>query len=291
MYKSILNISRPILLLITALTYSLGAAIAHYLGKSIHTAVFGIGGLAIIALMISTLVFAEYFRTPLLPFENGETLRKREKYRVILLQVGFAGLTLSAIAILTLILNKSLNLAEVFIILLTFLFLISYAIPPFRLSEIGYGELILAITIGTLVPALSFLLQYEKFHRLLSFTSFPLTLLAVAYLLICNFPTFATDLKLGRHTLLTRLTWQRAIPIHHYIVLSAFFLFALGPFLGYPWKLAWPVFLASPFAAIQIIWLQRISNGGRTLWIFLTALAATTLGLAAYLLTLTYWIR
>ncbi len=291
MFKSILNISRPILLLITALTYSLGAGIAHYLGKTIHIAVFGMGGLAIIALISSSFVFAEYFRTPLLPLEHGETARNREKYRVGLLQVGFAELTLSAIAILTLIINNSLNLTGDIIIVFAFVLLMLYAIPPFRLSEIGYGELILAITIGSLVPALSFLLQYGKFHRLLSFTTFPVTLLALAYLLICNFPAFATDLKRGRHTLLTRLTWQRAIPIHHFIVFGAFLLFASAPFLGYPWTLVWPVFLASPFAAIQMIWLQRIANGGRTLWNFLTALAAATLGLTAYLLALTYWIR
>jgi hypothetical protein len=55
--------------------------------------------------------------------------------------------------------------------------------------------------------------------------------------------------------------------------------------------LIWPVFLALPFAAIQMIWLQRIASGGRTLWHFLTALASATFGLTAYLLTLTYWIR
>jgi hypothetical protein len=73
--------------------------------------------------------------------------------------------------------------------------------------------------------------------------------------------------------------------------LAAFLLFAAGPFLEYPWGLLWPVFLALPFAAIQIIWLQRIANGGRTLWNFLIALASATFGLTIYLLALTFWIR
>jgi hypothetical protein len=55
--------------------------------------------------------------------------------------------------------------------------------------------------------------------------------------------------------------------------------------------LIWPVFLALPFAAIQMIWLQRIASGGRPLWQFLTALASATFGLTVYLLTLTFWIR
>jgi 1,4-dihydroxy-2-naphthoate octaprenyltransferase len=223
--------------------------------------------------------------------EQGETPRQRENFRVTLLEVAYAALTLSFIAFLTLFLNKSLNLPADILIVLAFLCLIAYAIPPSRLSETGYGELVLAVILGTLIPALAFLLQYGQLHRLLPFTTFPLTLLALAYLLVNNFPTYATDQKLGRHTLLTRITWQRAVPVHHFMVLAAFLLFAAAPFLEYPWSLVWPVFLASPFAAVQIIWLQSIANGGRTHWKFLTALAAATFGLTVYLLALTYWIR
>jgi 1,4-dihydroxy-2-naphthoate octaprenyltransferase len=291
MIKSIFIISRPILLILAALTYSLGAGIAHYIGRQISVPSFGLGGLAVLALLASASLFTECFRLPLMPLAQGETPRQRERFRVTLLEVAYAGLTLSAIAILTLLLTNSLNLSADILIVLVFLFLLAYAIPPLRLFETGYGELVMAISIGTLLPALAFLLQYGQFHRLLSFTTFPLTLLALSYLLIYNFPTFATDQKMGHHTLLTRLTWQHAIPIHHFLVLATFLLFAVAPFLGYPWSLVWPVFLALPFAIIQIIWLQRIANGGRTLWNFLTSLSAATFGLTAYLLALTYWIR
>jgi 1,4-dihydroxy-2-naphthoate octaprenyltransferase len=291
MPKSIFNISRPIFLILSALTYSLGAGIAHYLGRSISIPSFGLGGLAVLALTASASLLTEYFRLPLIPLAQGETPRHREQFRVTLLQVAYAGLTLAAIAILTLLLTNSLNPSADILIILIFLFFLAYAIPPLRFSETGYGELILAISIGTLLPALAFLLQYGQFHRLLSFVTFPLTLLAMSYLLICDFPSFATDQKIRRHTLLTRLTWQHAIPIHHFLVIVAFFLVAGAPLLGYPWSLVWPVFLALPFAVIQIFWLQRIANGGRTLWNFLTSLAAATFGLTAYLMALTYWIR
>ncbi len=291
MFKSLLKLSRPIHLLLAAMTFTLGAGIAQYLGQPVHAASFGLGMLAVLALLGAASFFTEYFRLPLMPLAQEETPRQREHFRVTLLQVSYASLTFSTVAILTLILTHSLNLSACILLVLAFLFLLAYAVPPLRLSEAGYGELVLAITLGTLLPALAFLLQYGQLHRLLSLATFPLTLLALAYLLICNFPTFATDQKLGRHTLLTRLTWQRAIPIHHFLVLAAFLLFAAAPFLEYPWGLVWPVFLALPFAAIQIIWLQNISNGGRTLWNFLTALASATFGLTAYLLALTFWIR
>ncbi len=291
MFKALLKLSRPIHLLLAALTYTLGAGIAHYLGQPVRLASFGLGLLVFLALLGAAFLFAEYFRLPLMPLAQGETPRQRERFRVTLLQVSYAAITLSAVASLTLLLTHSLNLSADILLVLAFLLLIAYAVPPMRLSETGYGELVLAIFFGTLVPALAFLLQYGQLQRLLSFTTFPLTLLALAYLLACNFPTYAGDQKLGRHTLLTRLTWQRAVPIHHLLVLSAFLLFAAAPILEYPWGLVWPVFLALPFAAIQIIWLQRIANGGRTLWNFLTALAVATFGLTAYLLALTFWIR
>ncbi len=93
---------------------------------------------------------------------------------------------------------------------------------PLRLSEAGYGELIQAVTLGTLFPALAFLMQFGTFHRLLTFSTFPVTLLALAYLLVNDFPSFAADQKFGRYSLLTRLTWQLAIPIHHMLVLVSF---------------------------------------------------------------------
>jgi len=233
----------------------------------------------------------EYFRLPLTPLAQGETPRQREHFRVALLQASYAALTLGGAVMVSLLATGILNVPAGILLGLVTVFLVAYALPPLRLSESGYGELLLAVVLGFLLPAFAFLLQFDGFHRLLTFAAFPLTLLAFAYLLACDFPAFATDLKLGRRTLLTRLAWQRAIPIHHFLVLAAFLLFAAAPFLGIPWGLVWPVFLALPFAVIQIVWLQRIALGGRTLWKFFTGLALATFGLTVYLLALTFWIR
>ena len=169
--------------------------------------------------------------------------------------------------------------------------LFAYGVPPLRLAENGYGELTLAVFWGTLAPACSFLLQTDTFHRLLPIVTFPLTLLALAYLLAADFPSFATDSRMGRRTLLVRLTWQRAVPIHHLLVLSAFLLLAAAPFFGVPWGLIWPVLLDLPFGALQIIWLQRIASGGNPFWKFVNYLLPSVFGLAAYLLALAFWLR
>ena len=290
-FRMLLRISQPLQLILAALTYSLGAGIARYLGHSVNAVVFGLGLLAVLCIHAASAWLTKRFRMPLSPLMQGETPRQREGDRLMLLQASYAALTLAVALLISLFITGLLNVPSACLTGLIGLFLIAYALPPMRLAENGFGELVLAVYLGTLLPAFAFLLQYGEFQRLLTFTTFPLTLLALAYLLIGDFPTFATDQKLGRHSLLTRLTWQNAIPIHHILILAAFLFFAIAPFFGFPWDLVWPVFVVLPFAAVQIIWLQHISLGGRTLWNFLTTLAAATFGLTAYLLAFTFWIR
>jgi 1,4-dihydroxy-2-naphthoate octaprenyltransferase len=290
-FRIFLRLAQPLHLLLALLTYSLGAGIARYLGRPIAWVAFGLGLLSVLAIQASAYWLVEYFRLPLTPLAKSETPRYREVLRTSLFQSAIALLTVSGAIIVTLILTKMLSIPAGILIGLIVVFFVGYAIPPMHLVEIGYGELILAVTLGTLFPALSFLLQFGGFHRLLTFVTFPITLLALAFFLVNDFPTFASDQKYSRQTLLTRLTWQLAIPIHHSIVLLAFFFFASAPLLGIPWGLVWPVFLALPFAILQVIWLQRIALGGRALWKFIVPLSAAIFGLTVYLLTLTFWIR
>ena len=290
-FRTFVKLAQPLQLLLGAITYSLGAGISRYLGHPVHAAAFGLGLLAIMAIEAAAFWLVEFFHLPSTPLAKNETPRQREALRTGLFQAAAALLTVAGAIIVTLLIARLLPLMAGILIGLIVIFFVAYSVPPLRLAEAGYGELAMAVALGTLFPALAFLLQFGEFHRLLTFTTFPLTLLALAYNLVNDFPTFATDLKFAYHTLLTRLTWQYAIPIHHLLVLASFLFFATAPWLGFPWRLVWPVFLASPFAVIQIIWLQRIAMGGRTLWKFLTALAGATFGLTAYLLAFTLWIR
>jgi 1,4-dihydroxy-2-naphthoate octaprenyltransferase len=273
------------------MTYILGAGVARYLGHKIDFIILGLGLIISLSLLGAAFFLTEYFRLPLVPLREDETQRQREQLRVTLVQVSYAALTLSVTAVISLIYIKALSPEMILIIIMAYLSVIIYAVPPMRFSESGYGELILALFLGTILPVMGFLLQYRSAHRLLTYISFPLTLLALAFLLIRDFPTFATDLKFSRRTLLTRLSWQYGIPIHHVLIFLTFLLFSLAPLLNIPWRIIWPVFLALPFAILQVFWLQRIANGGRTLWTFLNALSIVSFGLSIYLLALTFWIR
>ena len=290
-FRAFAKLAKPLHLLLAALTYSLGAGIARYLGRPFQSVVFGLGLLAVLAIQAASSWLVEYFRLPFIPLTQGETPRNREVFRIGLIQSAIALLTVSGAIIVTLLLARLLTLPAGILLGLIIVFFVVYAVPPMRLSETGYGELIQATALGTLFPASAFLLQFGQFHRLLTFATFPLTLLALAYFLVSDFPTFSTDQKFGRNSLLIRLTWQRAIPIHHLLVLLSFLFFAVMPFLGFPWGLVWPVFLALPFGVCQIVWLQHIATGGRALWKLFVPFAAAVFGLTVYLMALTFWIR
>lgn len=289
--KKILYFSQPLQLFFAAITYTLGAGIARYLGANLRWPVFWLMLLAVLALQVSAMLFAAYFRQPLMLLAPDETPRQREQSQVRLLQSAYAALTMFLVVTVTLIYLRALDLSTSLLLGLSVVLLMAYTVPPFSLSRRGYGELVLAVYLATLLPALSFLLQADKFHRLLPLATFPLTLLAIACYLAANFPTFVADQKLGCHTLLTRLTWQWAVPIHHVLVLAAFLLFATAPFFGVAWGLVWPVFLALPFGLLQIAWLQRIANGGTPIWKFVNILVPSLLGLTIYLLTLSFWLH
>jgi len=235
-FRSFMRIARPPFLILAALADALGAGISRYLGKHLDLLVFGLDLLITLALQTTAFLLVEQFRLPLSPLAAGETRGAREQYRIFLLQSAGGALALSAAAVVSLIYLHLLIPPVVLLLVLIFLMPVVYAVPPLQLERTGFGEFVLAIYLATLLPIFSFLLQAREYHRLLAMTTFPLTLLALAFLLALNFPTFAGDQRTSRQTLLTRLSWQRAIPIHHFLVLAAFLFFASDPYFGFPWR-------------------------------------------------------
>ena len=289
--KKLIKASHPSLFFLSALTYSLGAGISHFLGKSTNLASFWLGLLTILPLQVSMLLFTEYFRSAMTTIDEIENPKQYKKFKITLLQVSFAALTLALVTLSILIVAHLITLSAVVFFVFAILLVVIYALPPFRLVNRGFGELVLAFIVGMLFPAFSFILQYEQMHRVLTFATFPIFLLTLAYLIVCDFPTFASDIKTQRNSILTRLTWARGIPMHHVLIATAYLLFAGSLFLGYPWGLVWPLVFTLPFAALQITLLQRVANGGSARWNLLIPLSLATLGLTVYMLTLTFWIR
>jgi 1,4-dihydroxy-2-naphthoate octaprenyltransferase len=278
-------------LFLAALTYTLGVGIAHYLGYPIKIGILIVGFLASISLQTTGLFLVEYFQLPMLPLGTNESFSQREKVRQNILIISLGTLALSLTLIFEMQVQHLLSLpAGIFFALMLVLFII-FAVPPVRLATRGFGELVLAFYLGAFLPIFAFIVESGIFHRLLAFTTLALPLLALAFFIIKDFTTFTQDQKNCRSTFLVRITWQRAVPIHHLLVLIPFVFFLFAPSFNFPRGIIWPVFIAFPFAIGQIILLQSIANGGRALWNVLTFLALVSFGLPVYLLTITFWVH
>lgn len=286
-----LKLTRPLHLLLAALTYLLGASIPAYLGKPVLVTPF-ILGLAIALLAQTSMSFLrEVFRPHNEALIEGETPQQKETLRnnLLYISVGMIG-TLVFIAFI-IHLNFTLTLPSFLFLLSSLVLILLYSIPPFHLVNRGFGELILALHIAYVIPSIAFLFQTGENSRLPTLLLLPLTVLALAYFLLINFTTFSEDQKYERGTLLRRLTWERAVPFHHSLIVFAYLMFALVPFLGFAFSLVAPAFLTLPFAIFQIYQLRAIANGNPPNWKLLTSTALAVFGLTTYFLTLTFWLR
>ncbi len=288
--KNLFRLSRPIQLLLAALMYFLGAGIANYLGKTFRPDSFWLGVIAVVFAQASMNWLAEVFRPVNEPILEEETRKDRLTLRNNALYVSIAALSADAVIAFLLYSNARLPVASFFFLLLSLILVLTYAIPPFRFVNRGFGEFILAAELAYVVPSIGYILQADQTHRFLLVT-IPLTFLALAYFIVLDFPAFASDTKYERNTLLTLLGWERVVPLHHLFVLLAYLFFLALPIFGLSLSLIWPVFLTLPFGLFQIYQLRNLSLGAPTNWRLLTVTALSVFGLTAYILSMRFWLR
>lgn len=290
MIRNLLRLSRPIHLLLAPLTYFFGASIANYLGKPFRMDSFWLGLIIVLLAQISMNLLAEVFRPINEPIIEGETLKGRLTLRNNALYVSIAALTANAVIAFLLYNNNRLTLSAFLFLLLSLVIILSYSVPPIRLINRGFGEFLLAAHLAYVIPTIAYILQAGETHRFLLLT-IPLVFLAFAYFIVMDFPSFASDRKYDRVTFLTRLGWERVVPLHHLFVLLAYLFFLASPVFGISLSLLWPAFLTFPFALFQIFQLRNIALGAPTNWILLTLTALSVFGLTVYFLSLTFWLR
>ena len=286
-----LRLTRPPHLLLAALTYLLGVSIPAYVGVPFRFLPFILGFVGILLAQISMAFLREVFRPHNEPIVAGETPKQKETLRNNLLYMSVGMLATTAVIAFIVHLNFTLTLPAFLFLLSSLVLVLAYSIPPFHLVNRGFGELILAAHIAYVIPSIGFLFQYGENSRLLTIILIPLTALSLTYFLIINFITFPEDQKYERGTLLRRLTWERATPLHHGLIAFTYLMFALVPLFGYSFNLIVPAFLTLPFAIFQIFQLRAIANGNPPNWKLLSSTALAVFGLTTYFLTLTFWLR
>lgn len=290
MIRNLLQLSRPLHLVLAALTYFFGASIADYLGKPFLADSFWLGFVSVLLAQMSMNLLAEVFRPANEPLIEGETLRDRLALRNNALYISVAALTANAVTAFLLYNSDRLTLSSFFFLLLSLLIILLYSLPPFRFTNRGFGEFLLAAHLAYVFPSIAYILQSGETHRFLVLT-IPLVFLAFAYFIVMDFPSFATDRKYERLTFLTRLGWERVVPLHHFFVLLAYLLFLTAPIFELSLSLLWPTFITLPFALFQIFQLRVIAHGAPPNWTLLTMTALSVFGLTVYFLSLTFWLR
>lgn len=284
------RLSRPLHLLLAALTYSLGASIADYLGNTFRAGPFWLGLLGVLLAQMTMSLLPEVFRLDAEPLTENESRRERQSLRNNILYVSVASLAVLVLIFYAFFATNQLPLSSFLFLGLSIATILLHSIPPFRLANRGFGEPLSAIHLAYIIPSIAFVFQAGDTHRFLALT-IPLTFLAFAYFLVTNFQSFAQDQKFGRITFLTRLGWERVVPLHHIFLIFAYVFFIAMIAFGLTLKLLWPAFLTLPFALYQIFQLRNISLGLPPNWKILNATALSVFGLTAYFLALTFWIR
>ena len=287
----LLRLSRPLNILFAALTYILGAGIAQYLGVAQDVTVFWLGLGGVVLVQFSMGLLAEALRPVDQPSDDDSHRAERVNLRRFALMISVG--TLAAAGLIAILLEYAnvLSPSVMLFLGLSLFVALAYAVPPLRLVDAGFGEFALAVHIAVIAPAIGFSLQYGEYHRLVSIASFPLTMLALAYFLVVDFPTFAVDEKYDRRTLLREVGWQRAVSLHNGLIIGAYLMLASARLFGLSWALLWPAMLTLPFAIFQIWQLRNISMGAKPVWNLLTVNALAVFGLTAYLLTFAFWLR
>ncbi len=289
--RNLIRFSRPLYLILAALTYGMGAMLAGYLGNPLSPAVFWAGLLAVLASQAAMALLAEVFRPLTDPLIPDETVGTRRMLRDQMLYASAAALAVFLVMVFLIFNSGDLSPLAILFFIVELGLVLLYPVPPARLVGRGFGEIVLALHLGYVIPSLGFLLQAGAYHRLLAMLAFPLMLLGLACFLVLDFPAFAQDRKYNRGSMLVRIGWERAVPLHNILIAAAYLILLAAPLFGISLSLIWPAFLTVPFALLQVFSLRSISQGGKPIWLLLRVTAIAIFSLSAYFLTLTFWLR
>lgn len=294
-----IRMSRPLFLLGGVLLFALGAGIARYLGAEINWGSYLLGQAVVTTLQLSAQYLNEFFDFQVDQENSNRTMFSggsgavgpgKISRNTVLLSAATT-LTVFTALIVLMISNEVFSPSVLLVLVISFLGAFFYSTPPISLARSGYGELTTSILVANLVPLFAFLLQYGEFHRLVAMSTFPLTALHLAMMVVFEFPDYASDLKFDKHTLLIRMGWERAMLFHNILIIGAYLLLALAAIFGLPLHIVLPAFIPLPLGLLQIWQMRRIAAGAKPNWNTLTLTGVVLFISEVYLLAFAFWTR
>lgn len=293
----LIRLSHPSLLLAGVLFYALGVGIAKYLGIPIDWNLYFLGQGIVTTIQLGAHFLYEYFAYQPNIHNNifhsksadSNPLTDIRVSRNLILIAVYVSLTICATFIILLMYNIKFSPLAIGLLVFGVLGALFFSTPPMRLVNSGYGELVEAILLANFIPAFGFILQAEELHRLVALSTFPLTLLVMAAILVFEFQNYGRDIKYEQRNLLVRIGWEKGMTLHHIFILCAFLLLALAVTVKFPWSIAFPIVVLLALGVLQIWQMRRIAGGARPNWRNLQLIAMLLVASYAYLLAFGFW--
>lgn len=285
------RVANPLQLILGAILYALGVGVVVFRGETVHWAAYWLGQAGITLLQLTSAFLKATFDQPGNPDSQGVTSNTSQKVPLknALLLTAVTMLTIGAMVTVLLFANHLLSASVTMVLGLILILIFIYSIPPFRLVDSGYGELIEGLFLIILVPVFGYLLQAREIFNSLGLLTFPILALFLAMKLAFELETYYADVKTSHQNMMVRLGWQRGMFLHNLLILVGFISVGAGMLVGFPWSLTWPRLLTLPVGLFQVWQMWVISNGAPTRWKLLRLTAVATLGISLYLTLFMLW--
>jgi 1,4-dihydroxy-2-naphthoate octaprenyltransferase len=275
----------------------MGGGIAFYLGVFTDWQAFWSGLGWIFFLLVSNGFLVNYFDRISSGYSGewpGSSDSRNGRAPVLLstnavLASSFASLTGLAIMTVLMIAQSQVSVASITFLIISVAGLFFYAFSPFRLIQSGYGEIILALVITSLIPGISFILQNGEYHRLVAMVSLPLFAAHVMMQLAHELRHYAGDIKNKTHNMMTRLGWQNGIFVLNVSLFTIFLSLGMAKIFGLPNFLFIPGVLLFPLGLLLFWQVRRILNGLNPYWSVFSLTANGIFYLMTYLFTFALW--
>lgn len=299
--RHLLRKARPYHLLTGALLFGLGAGLADYLGWGVRPGRYLLAQAWLTTLQLGIFLLGEKLGVDFSPglierladirqaADPGEPAPLEEEGGQLLIQLGLIFLLITAALTTWMGFLGWLNPVTLTLMGLLFSGYGLIILPGLQKTLWGFQEPLFSALIIILPAALSFGVQTGKMHRFLALSTFPLYALHLAGLLVLGLVTFRRDLRQRRLTLLTGIGWETGITLHNGLVVTGFFLMALGMFFDYPAGVVLPALTALLPGAYLVWYLSRLRLGAPTRWTWLVTLSQITLYLPLYYLLFSLW--
>lgn len=161
-------------------------------------------------------------------------------------------------------------------------------VPPLRLMQRGTGLWLVGVN-AALLLTMAYGLAGGMGSLALIAIGIGLGCLAFTSQLLLEFSTYALDLERRPWAPLVRMGWRNGLAFHLAGLAVAYAVFGLLALATQRLQLMAPVLFSLPFAVLQLLLLRGLSRGAKPIWALLVASGYATLGIAAYALSVSYW--